>query len=266
MKADFHVHTNNTDCSDTPEQVFQLAKENGVELLAITEHDTLIGREEYSTLAKQYQLTYVPGVEVSAYDYGRKRPCHIVGLYVETGCRILETMIDHVSKARQANSEQQINILAELGYNVSIGDLIDLRKGKAIYKQHIMEVLINKGYADDYYGDFYNKMFKNNGPLQMQIDYPSHIDAVKALKKAGAIPVLAHPTLYGNLEAVMELCQAGLEAIEVNYPGVTHKEQLLIQEIARDNQLRLSGGSDYHGRYAGHSTGTVGSHWIDWTD
>jgi predicted metal-dependent phosphoesterase TrpH len=264
LKADLHVHTTNTDGSDSPEQVFKMAKENNIELLSITDHDTLVGRDEFSLLAKKYKLEYVPGIEVSAYDYGRSRSCHIVGLYVQTGCAELEFMIENVTRERQENSLIQIRLLQDLGYTISLKDFESFRGDKGIYKQHIMKVLMDRGYADALYGDFYYRMFKNNGPLELKINYPSHIDAVKALKKAGAIPVLAHPSLYDNFDSVGELVEAGLEGIEINYPSATDEDRSRIDIIAKQYHLKRSGGSDYHGSYSDHSEGTVGSHWIDW--
>jgi len=264
LKADFHVHTSYTDGSDSPEQVFKMAKEKGIDLLSITDHDTLIGRDEFSLLAKKYKLGYVPGIEVSAYDYVRNRSCHIVGLYVQTGCVELEAMIKNVTCERQENSLIQIQLLQDLGYTISPKDFESFRGTNGIFKQHIMKVLIDRGYADAIYGDFYYRMFKNNGPLELKINYPSHIDAVKALKKAGAIPVLAHPSLYDNFDSVGELAEAGLEGIEINYPSATDEDKSRIDIMAKQYHLKLSGGSDYHGSYSDHSGGSVGSHWIDW--
>lgn len=262
IKADLHVHTNHTDCSDSPVEVFKKAKENGVTTIAITDHDTLYGVNIFTKLAKQFGIDYIPGIEISAYDYSRNTPCHIVGLYVKNGYKPLEDMILETTKERHSNSNEQVKKLIALGYDLSFLDFEQKKGIHGIYKQHIMDVLIEKGYTDEMYGDFYRTMFKNDGPLEMKINYPSHLDATRILFESGVIPILAHPTLYGNLDSVEELCDNGLKGIEISYPVVTKKDIQMIKRLAQKHGLYLSGGSDYHGRYAKDSNGYIGSHYV----
>lgn len=262
IKADLHVHTNHTDCSDSPLEVFEKAKANGVTTIAITDHDTLYGVNIFTKLAKQFEIDYIPGIEISAYDYTRNTPCHIVGLNVRSGYKPLEDMIIEITKERHFNSNEQVKKLIALGYDISFADFEHKKGIHGIYKQHIMDVLIEKGYADEMYGDFYKTMFKNNGPLEMNINYPSHIKATRILAESGAIPILAHPTLYGNLVSVEELVENGLKGIEISYPAATQKDVQLIKQLAKNYWLYLSGGSDYHGRYAKDSNGYIGSHFV----
>ncbi|MBN2222893.1 MAG: PHP domain-containing protein, partial [Vallitaleaceae bacterium] len=93
MKADLHLHTHYSDGSDTPREIFRLARKNEVRLISITDHDTLEGRDEFRKLSNEFHVDYIPGVEVSAYDYERNRPCHIIGLNVQSGCKEFEQMI-----------------------------------------------------------------------------------------------------------------------------------------------------------------------------
>lgn len=263
MKGDFHVHTTHTDGSDTPEEVFQMAKNNGVTHLSITDHDTLYGIDGHHRLGAQYGIHYIPGIEISAYDYQRQIPCHIIGLYVNKGYGPLEDMIEKITFERHANSRSQVETLIKLGYNISLEDFKEVTGIHGFYKQHIMDVLIQKGYADNLHGDFYKKMFKNGGPLERYINYPNHTDAVKVLAQMGAIPILAHPTLYGNLESLPELVHNGLLGIEINYPSIDMSYRPVIRHLAKNYGLQLSGGSDYHGRYGDHSIGSVGSHYVE---
>jgi len=263
LKADLHVHTSYTDCSDTPEEVFRMAKNNGVTLISITDHDTMYGVEEHRVLAEKYGVQYIPGIEISAYDYKRNKSCHIIGLYVQSGFRALDDMIASTTKQRHSNGVKQVEKLIALGYDISLEDFKETRGIHGFYKQHIMEVLIKKGYASNIYGEFYCKMFKNSGPLEMRIAYPSHIDATRALRESGAIPILAHPTVYDNLDALKELVSSGLMGIEASYPSVTTKQSERIKELAMEHSLFLSAGSDYHGRYGERNKSFVGSNYIN---
>ena len=261
MKADLHVHTSNTDCSNTPREVFQMAKNAGVTVLSITDHDTFYGIEENFALAEEFGIEYIPGIEISAYDYENNKPCHVVGLFVHPGYNPLDKIIESVTKQRHENSLYQVNKLIELDYDISLDDFINRSGIHGIYKQHIMDALINKGYTDEFFGDFYKQMFKEGGPLFRTIDYPCHLEIITLLKESGALAVLAHPTVYGNLASVGKMVSCGLAGIEISYPESTSETSEEIRKIADRYDLFLSGGSDYHGYYAGYN-GFVGSHYI----
>ena len=79
IKADLHVHTEMSDSSFTIEQVLELAKEKGLTHIAITNHDTVKGLKESVELGKEYGITVIPGIEISAYDYKRNRKVHLLG-------------------------------------------------------------------------------------------------------------------------------------------------------------------------------------------
>ncbi|MFO7886755.1 MAG: PHP domain-containing protein [Eubacteriales bacterium] len=247
MNVDFHIHSTNSDGSDTPEEIFKRAKNKNIKFISITDHDTLNGIEENKVLAKKYNINYIPGLEVSAYDYPNNRKCHIVGLYVEKGYDVLDNMIERTSFLRHQISVKQITKLSELGYDINLKELINNRKSKVIFKQHIMKSLINKGYANNIYGEFYKKMFKNNGPLDMKIQYPDHIKAIKAIKKSGGLPILAHPSVYENLIDIENMINSGLAGIEWDYPSVNKETKETIASICEKHKLILSSGSDYHG-------------------
>lgn len=263
IKADLHVHTSNTDCSETPETVFEMAKKNCVTTISITDHDTLYGIEKYRDLSQRYGINYIPGVEVSAYDYKNSIKCHIIGLNVHEGYKPLDYMLKSITEERHKISRAQIRKLIKLGYNIDEMDFENTRGVHGYYKQHIMDVLIKKGYADNIYGRFYNKMFQNGGDLHIDLTYPSYIKVITLLRKSGALPVLAHPTLYGNLCSLQEMVNAGLKGIEAVYPSADYMDREKIEELAHRYGLFISGGSDYHGRYSGQTETYVGSHYVD---
>lgn len=255
MRADLHLHTTNSDGSDSPEAVFMLAKEAGVDMISITDHDTTYGIQENKGFAEKHGVIYVPGVEISAFDPARGRRCHIVGLKAHDNYAPLNELLQGITKNRHEIATRQLNMLIDLGYDISESDFKSRRGAHGFYKQHIMSVLIEKGYCTAMYGDFYNKMFKNNGPLHIEMDYPPATLAVKLLREAGCIPILAHPTNYDNLPYLDELIEAGLIGIEVSYPNASQKQRAMLLELAKDKALFASAGSDYHGAYRGSSEG-----------
>lgn len=262
MKADLHVHTSNTDCSHSPETVFRMAKAIGITTIAITDHDTLYGIDENKRIAGEVGTGYIPGMEISAYDYENDVPCHIVGLNVRSGYKPLENMIAAVTENRHKHSEIQIQKLNEMGFYLSPEDFINKTGAHGIYKQHIMHALLEKGYVKQMFGSFYSSMFKKGGPLYLKIDYPKHTDAVRVLAESGAFPILAHPTQYNNTGQVEKLIECGLRGMEVSYPSASVKQTTELIDICDKYGLFKSAGSDFHGSYAKDTTGYVGSHYV----
>lgn len=249
MKADLHMHSTRSDGSDTPEELFQMASESGIEAIAITDHDTLAGIEENMLLSQKWGVHYIPAVEVSAYDPVSQKKCHIVGLFVEPGHVEFDRMIEKTTTERHEIAHKQVQMLSKLGFDIHDADFRAKRGAHGYYKQHIMQVLIEKGYTDELFGDFYRRYFKDDGPLNISVDYPDAKDAVRLLAEMGALPVLAHPLQYGNMKYLVTLIEAGLKGIEVCYPSCSAAEHQQLKQVAKDHRLFASGGSDHHGIY-----------------
>lgn len=265
MRADFHMHSNISDGSDSSDQLFKMASKAGLDIISVTDHDTLDGRIIHRKNAEKYKIKYIPGVEISAYDYTRDRSVHLIGLNVNEECDMLNNMLEKTLSHRHRVSVQRIEILKNQDYDIKMDDFID-RMTLGIYKQHIMTKLIERGYAKELYGSFYQEHFKNNGFLDIKIDYPDHLNAVKAIVEARGIAILAHPGMYDSYDAVEEMVKVGLKGIEYVYPSVTAEDQTRIKNLADLHDLILSGGSDYHGANADQSNGQIGDYYIEIED
>lgn len=247
MKADLHMHSTNSDGSFTIREIFEEAKRLKLDAIAITDHDTLAFVEENHALAKEYDFRYIHGLEISAQDKSTGRKCHIVGLSPRLECKELLDFISDISNQRHENSLYQLDEINKLGFDISIEELRNVGYSSVLYKQHIMRVLVNKGHAKSLYGEFYEEYFKKNKAISRDIDYPSAIEAVKLIKKAGGIAILAHPSQYDNLNILDELIEAGLDGIETRYSLVNEEYSLELDELAKSKNLLISGGSDFHG-------------------
>ena len=118
-----------------------------------------------------------------------------------------------------------------------------------VYKQHIMEALSGLPYTDPAYQQLYRRLFKNGGIAQRDIGYPEAIDAVRAVREQGGIPVLAHPGQMDSWSMIPDLVEAGLQGIEVHHPDHTAIDVDRAREAAAAYDLLTAGGSDFHGRY-----------------
>ena len=123
--------------------------------------------------------------------------------------------------------------------------------GKYIYKQHIMDDLVQRGKTPDMFGKFYQTVFKHGGICDFDIRYPSPLEVLCAIKDAGGMAVLAHSGQQQNFCIIPELAAAGLDGLELNHHANHEKDHAIIRQHAFEYDLFLTGGSDFHGRYEG---------------
>lgn len=252
---DLHCHTNQSDGSLSAEDVIHLAKQEGITHLAITDHDTTKGLKEAVETGSRLGVEIVPGIEISAFDYKRNRRMHILGFFVGPGHQALEKFCAPLTEQRHDASCQAVKRIVEAGYDITWEQVEKYAEGgTGVYKQHIMHALMDRGYCDGIYCSLYKKLFSRGngnekGIAYIEIEYADALAAIRAVRSAGGIAVLAHPGQLGNFEAVPELAASGLQGIEVFHPS-HHKDDVL-QSLAFASRYRLAvtGGSDFHGFY-----------------
>jgi predicted metal-dependent phosphoesterase TrpH len=267
-RGDLHCHSRSSDGSFTIGELIELAQEIRLDYLGITDHDTLDGARITQLMADSSPIMLIPGIEVSAWDPKTHNKIHLLGYWSlenvpRSGDNMpssLETLCTPILKARDLQTRKQIKIISSLGFPVSQTEVeAEASPSRFLYKQHLMSVLVKKGVCDSIYGNFYQKMFKNNGPAQGDINYVSVFDALDAMKDDNAFPVLAHPGQQNSLEIVPELVNQGLLGIELIHPDNSPTHQKEILSIARQFDLILTGGSDFHGKYGNNSDPQLGT-------
>lgn len=189
------------------------------------------------------------GIEVSAYDYKNGFRVHMLG-YSIARPEVTECLVHPTLEARHANSLRQIEILNRHGYGID-ADRLHRADGKYIYKQHIMDDLVQRGKAPEMFGTFYQTVFKHGGICDFDIRYPSPLEALRAIKDAGGLAVLAHSGQQQNFCIIPELAKQGLDGLELNHHANHAKDHTIIRRYAEEYGLFLTGGSDFHGRYEG---------------
>lgn len=247
MKLDLHVHTDISDGFLSIEQTLLAAKRKGLDGIAITDHDTTDGCMQAIALGAKLGLKVIPGVEISAIDNKTGVKVHILGYFTHLPAANVEKLCKPLRVARQQNSLKKMHILVEHGYQLDSEQIIAKRIGRPIYKQHIMQELIRVGYTDRIYSDLYKKLFKNNGICAEEIEYLDATQAIAAIKADGGIAVLAHPGHDNNYFLLEELIAAGLDGIELFHEKHNLTDLKKIMRLAKQYNLIMSGGSDYHG-------------------
>lgn len=250
MKADLHVHSHFSDGADSVEDVIKKAKEHRVTHLSFVEHDTTAGLDEALTLGSTYGVSIIPGIEISSYDFKRKRKVHVLGYRYHPDAVHIKHLCEPLLKRRHAHSLWQMERIKACGYELNEQQVQSTaHPSETIYKQHVMDHLTTASYQTVEYQTLYKKLFKNDGPAAGDIEYLDAREAVEAIVNDGGIPVLAHPGQLNSYSIIPELLEAGLKGIELSHPDHNEKDHVLIQELATKHGLIMTGGTDYHGAY-----------------
>jgi predicted metal-dependent phosphoesterase TrpH len=251
---ELHCHTKISDGSLDIKETVELASKKGIKYLAITDHDTTLGIDEAMYYGKKYDVEIIPGIEISGYDFENNKKAHILGYHINYKDNYLNDFCKELRSRRFEAAGKMIDIIKNSGYDLSFNKVEKYAEGSTgIFKQHIMHVLIDKGYTDKIYSILYYHLFSSNprtrGIAYTPLEYIDVLEAVIAIKKANGIAVLAHPALSDCYDTIPKLIKSGLDGLEVKHPHQKHHEEKRLCSIAYYYDLIITGGSDYHGFY-----------------
>lgn len=256
---DLHVHSTASDGTLTPSEVVDHAVEVGLSAFALTDHDTLRGVAEAKDRAAWHKanghpIEVYPGVEISA-TY-KNKDIHILGLLVDETDEILERILNTFLENRNRRNDKIIEKFAEYGITLTMEDLTEDAPDSVITRAHFARALMKKGIVSDLQEAF-EKYVGDDGPCYVAREYMSPEQAIASIKKAGGVPVLAHPLLYNlphdELYALVDrLKKAGLKGIEVYYSNNRGQDEVNVKALANHFGLVATGGSDFHGAVKPH--------------
>ena len=242
--ADLHTHTTRSDGILTPEALVRKAEACGLQILAITDHDTIDGIEPATREAQGTALTVIPGVELSIHYLGRE--LHLLGYYFDPNNKQLADFLSRFQRMREDRARQMVERLQALGVNITFEDVRALAAGPAIGRPHVAQALVEKRYVDSLDQAFL-KYLRNGGPADVSKQLPTAKEAIEVLHAAGGIAVLAHPGHWVSDKDLERLQVLGLDGVEVIHPS--HDEMLVnfYVDVAHHLSLLTTGGSDFHG-------------------
>lgn len=251
MLIDFHTHTTASDGALSPSQLLLRAVDRGVEALALTDHDTLCGWRATQSLQSN-GITLVCGVELSCQWGGAT--IHVVGLNVNANADPLIDMIDHLQRLR---GDRAVKIAAKLEQLGAAGALVGaqaLAGDGAICRPHFAHWLVAEGYMPSVSRAF-DKWLGNGKPGDIKTLWPKLAETIAVIVAAGGVPVLAHPLKYRFTRTKLRaLCDAfsdaGGLAIEVVNGRQSDSEIAELKRLAKDKNLMVSVGSDFHREWA----------------
>ncbi|NMB18951.1 MAG: PHP domain-containing protein [Erysipelothrix sp.] len=256
--ADLHMHSNYSDGILEIEEVLAKAKEAGIQVVAMTDHDITYHYERVYKAAKDFGLQAIKGVEMSCYDYDVYKKVHVVGLYLNDYTPHVDKYCEHTLAKRDAYHAQLIEELQEQGYDINYEDAKKFSKYSIVFKMNIFQALKEK-YPEEMTPQRYKELFASQTSIEtdMKMGYTDVKDGIQAILKDGGIPILAHPCQYDNYEEIDKYVSYGLQGIEISQNKMKEHDYPLTKEYAKKYQLIQSGGSDFHDP-AIHSFGTWG--------
>jgi hypothetical protein len=252
MRIDLHTHTTASDGHLTPSALVEAAWGAGIQVLGVTDHDTVDGLSDAAAHAGRLGLTFVAGVELSAYWKQVER--HILGYFCDPEDPSLRTFLRHTRSARLERLHAMLNRLGRLGIRVPANEVLAEARGGNVGRPHLARVLLRRGLVGSTQEAF-DRYLATGRPAYVPRSDVSVVDAIRVIHEAGGVASLAHPGFEPRDEAIPELVAAGLDAIEVYHPKHLPAETAHYRQLATRHGLLVSGGSDYHGG----ADGTSGS-------
>jgi predicted metal-dependent phosphoesterase TrpH len=272
-RVDLHCHTTASDGGLSPQELVARSAALGLEVVAVTDHDTTEAVPAAIAAAAQVSnLTIVPGVEISTVS--GQEEIHILGYFMDLDNRELQDLLARTQQARRERAEKMLARLAKLGFPIEWEHLMALSGGsQSIGRPHVAAALEEAGYVSSWDEAFDLWIGRGRPAYVERLRLPPE-EAIRLLRWSGGLPVLAHPYFYsraGECRAALDLGRwlprlrkAGLVGIEIYYPNYPNRAIRQLLEEAIQHGLLITGGSDCHGGPAGSSLGSVTVPWAAW--
>ena len=244
---DLHSHTHESDGTCSPAELLQEARNAGIRILGITDHDTFAGYQQAVPLAAAAGIELVCGIELSTKLYGN-RSVHVLGYFLDAApSDDFQHWILDLQEARRDRNLRLISRLRELGFDITLEE-VQARGNGMTARPHFAQVMLEKGYVTSLQHAF-DAYLDESATGYVYRREPSFAEGVQRIREAGGIASLAHPVrVPGDLRTVMpQLCAAGLNAIEVYHSDHSEADTELYLSLAKEHRLMITGGSDFHG-------------------
>jgi len=249
VSIDLHAHSFASDGTDSPADVMYAAKAAGLDVVALTDHDTTAGWDA-AAAALPAGLSLVPGVEISCSLRGLS--LHLLGYLFEPGYEPLQAELSRAYDDRVPRAQEMVRLLHEAGYGITWADVVrQVQPDATVGRPHIADALVKVGAVEDR-ADAFRSLLHNDGPFYVRHYAVDPVDAVRLVREAGGVAVFAHPAAAKRGAIVTDddiaaLAAAGLAGLEVDHRDHSDAARDRLRGLAADLGLFVTGSSDYHG-------------------
>jgi len=258
MKIDLHSHSNCSDGKESVSTVFAEAKRAGVDVLALTDHDTTHGWAEAQVAAKSEGIGFVPGIEVSTrvHHEGNSFGMHMLAYLPDPNHPALKFALEEVVIGREKRLQTIVELVAA-DYNINWQDVLDeLEDGATAGRPAVADALIKKGHFT-HRDEVFEKIWESTKKYSMpNREVPDTMDAIDLIRAAGGVPIIAHPLARGKrppkelgfpIKHYEAMIERGLAGFEAWHRDVEEDAREWLIELAKRHDLIITGSSDYHG-------------------
>jgi predicted metal-dependent phosphoesterase TrpH len=246
---DLHTHTNRSDGTFTPAELVRHAAERSLEVIALTDHDTTAGLEEALAAGEAAGVEVVPGVELSAEHEATS--VHVLCYWPDPGDAELQAELRRLRDDRFRRGELMVERLRDLGIEISFDRVREIAQGGNIVRPHVAQAMVEAGVvaSED---EAFERWIADGRPAHVPKHALGPVDAVRLIRGAGGLAVLAHPGMWGDQTAVPEdlveaMAAAGMAGLEVDHTDHTPEQREHYRSLAARLGLVATGGSDCHG-------------------
>jgi predicted metal-dependent phosphoesterase TrpH len=247
---DLHTHSTASDGTEPPAVVVERAVAAGLDVLALTDHDTTLGWDEATDAARRLGTVLVPGIEVSCARRGRS--IHLLAYLPDPTHPALAAETERARTSRESRLDRMVRLMAEDGIPVTVEEVrAQVEVGATPGRPHIADALVASGVVD-HRDEAFARWLGNDGPYYVGHYAPDPVRAVQMVRSAGGVPVIAHPHsgTRGRVvpdSMVEEMAAAGLAGVEVRHRDHTPEAVRHLTDLAGALGLLVTGSSDYHG-------------------
>ena len=250
MKIDLHTHSNKSDGTMSPTELIQHAIINGVTVLGLTDHDTVAGWDEAAaSIRGDFQLAL--GAEISCLTSDHKS-VHMLGLLFDSGHKPLQEALEASRDDRIPRMKKMIDLMAADGIKITFSEVLEHQPdGATLGRPHLADALVAKGIVKNR-DQAFAEYLSNDSKYYVSHIAPTPAEAIKLIREAGGVAVIAHPyasmrDTAMNAQTFRELKDAGLNGIEVDHRDHSAEERNNLRNIAKELDLVITGSSDFHG-------------------
>lgn len=256
MKMDLHIHTCYSDGALKPEEVVERWREEGYQLISITDHDGILGSMRGMDHALGTGIRFISGVEFDSEDK-LGQDIHVLGYGFDYHNDELSTTLFDMLMKRARRIDRLIKALNDMGYEITLDDIGEENEGRYVGKPTFARILKKKGYLSDPQ-DAFKTIYREPSIRRIEKETYSTESIINLIHNAGGLAFFAHPMEQRRLgepfeefrprlyELLDKMREYGVDGIECYHPSASEEQSKLLREYAEENGLLISRGSDFH--------------------
>jgi len=242
--ADLHTHTTHSDGHLPPLELVRKAKDLGISVLGITDHDTVGALDEAIEAGKTLGVEVIPGMELSASS--PEGEIHVLGYFMDYHSPALTGALTIFRQKRIERIERIVGKLNRMKIPLTVESVLAEATGDSVGRPHIANALVNNGHAVSYHQAFNKYIGEGRPAFEKKAEFSAE-DTIRLIAAAGGLSFLAHPGRSVDENLLHRLIKSGLDGIEVYHPSHSEERVEFYRGIVSEYFLLESGGSDFHG-------------------